>query len=138
MWCGGGILHKDCPEKENEASTPTCCNYKLIDGEKHHPSNYRGCSLDREEIRKRKTHRTPKVTTGKVFTTNYVTSGLSFAAALRRNAGHQRQPIPSQVPATSPFAGTKLSTPAPGQHQKQVSQSGLKIQIVNLLTVCCV
>jgi hypothetical protein len=58
------------------------------------------------------------VTTGKVFTSNYVTSGVSFAAALRNNAEFQRQPTPSQVPVTSPSAGTKLSTPAPGQQQK--------------------
>jgi hypothetical protein len=26
LWCGGGHLHKECPEKDNSASTPTCCN----------------------------------------------------------------------------------------------------------------
>jgi hypothetical protein len=40
MWCGGGHLHKDCPEKANNESTPRCCNCKLVDGEKAHPSNY--------------------------------------------------------------------------------------------------
>jgi hypothetical protein len=60
-----------------------------VDGEKPHPSNYRGCSHAKEEIRRRRTHRTPKMTTGKVFTSNYITSGLTFAAALRNNAGHQ-------------------------------------------------
>jgi hypothetical protein len=58
------------------------------------------------------------VTTGKVFTSNYITSGVSYAATLRNNAGHQRQSTPSQVPVTSPSAGTKLSTPATGQQQK--------------------
>jgi hypothetical protein len=26
VWCGGGHLHKECPERGNAASTPTCCN----------------------------------------------------------------------------------------------------------------
>jgi hypothetical protein len=24
LWCGDGHLHKECPEKENTSSTPTC------------------------------------------------------------------------------------------------------------------
>jgi hypothetical protein len=42
MWCGGGHLHKGCPEKENAASIPACCNCRLAEGEKLHPANYRG------------------------------------------------------------------------------------------------
>jgi PAX-interacting protein 1 len=71
MWCGGDHLHKDGPEKTNNESTPTCCNCKLVDGEKTHPSNYRGCRHAEKEIRRRRTHRTPKMTTGKKFTSNY-------------------------------------------------------------------
>jgi hypothetical protein len=41
VWCGGGYLHRDCPEKEKSEFTPTCCNYKLA-GEKPHSSNNRG------------------------------------------------------------------------------------------------
>jgi hypothetical protein len=33
MWCGGGHLHKECPERGNTTSIPTCCNCKLVDGE---------------------------------------------------------------------------------------------------------
>jgi hypothetical protein len=40
LWCGGGHLHKDCPEKRNIESKPMCCNCKLGDGEELHPSNY--------------------------------------------------------------------------------------------------
>ncbi|XP_023703106.1 uncharacterized protein LOC111862158, partial [Cryptotermes secundus] len=29
MWCGGGHLHRECPEKQNAASTPACCNCEL-------------------------------------------------------------------------------------------------------------
>jgi hypothetical protein len=54
MWYGGGHLHKECPEKANTASTPPCCNCKLTEGEKPHPSNYRGYSHGKEEIRRRR------------------------------------------------------------------------------------
>jgi hypothetical protein len=43
MWCGGDHLQKECPEKGNTSSTPTCCNCRLAEGEKPHPANYRGC-----------------------------------------------------------------------------------------------
>jgi hypothetical protein len=33
MWCGGGHVYKECPEKGNTASIPTCCSYKLVDEE---------------------------------------------------------------------------------------------------------
>jgi hypothetical protein len=60
---GDGHLH-EYPEKENAASTPACCNCRLAEGEKVHPANYRGC---RHATTKRKTQRTPKSSTGKLF-----------------------------------------------------------------------
>jgi hypothetical protein len=54
LCCGGGHLHKECPEKENAASAPECCNCKLLEGEQPHPANYRGCRHAREELEKRK------------------------------------------------------------------------------------
>jgi hypothetical protein len=53
LWCGGGHLHKECPERENAASTTECCNCKLLEGEQPHPTNYRGCRHAREELQKR-------------------------------------------------------------------------------------
>ena len=26
LWCGGRHRHKECPEKDNESSSPSCCN----------------------------------------------------------------------------------------------------------------
>jgi hypothetical protein len=40
LWCGGGHLHKDCPEKGKTSSTPACCNCQLAEGEKPYPANY--------------------------------------------------------------------------------------------------
>jgi hypothetical protein len=60
LWCGGGHLHKECPEKGNPASIPACCNCRLAEREKDHPANYRGCKHAKEELQKRKAQRTPK------------------------------------------------------------------------------
>jgi hypothetical protein len=34
LWCGGEHMHKDCPEKGNTTSTPTCCNCQLVERER--------------------------------------------------------------------------------------------------------
>jgi hypothetical protein len=47
LWCGGGHLHKECPEKKKENSTPTYCNCNLKEGDRPHPCTYRGCSMRR-------------------------------------------------------------------------------------------
>jgi hypothetical protein len=66
LWCGGGHLHKECPEKGNSSSTPACCNCQLAEGEKDHSANYWGCSHAKEELQKRKVQRAPKPATGRV------------------------------------------------------------------------
>jgi hypothetical protein len=53
MWCGDGHLYKECLEKGNTALILTCCNCRLVDGEKPHLCNYRGCRRAKEEVRKR-------------------------------------------------------------------------------------
>jgi hypothetical protein len=101
MWCGGGHLHKECPEKENTSSTPSCCNCKLAEGEKPHPSNYRGCSRAKDEIRRRRSTKAAKPTPGRVFTSSYTTPGLSFAAALGKKAEKTQQSQTHQNPVTA-------------------------------------
>jgi hypothetical protein len=54
LWCGGGHLLKECPERENAASTPACCNCQLAEGEKPHPANYRGCKHATEELQRKR------------------------------------------------------------------------------------
>jgi hypothetical protein len=51
----------------------------LEEGEKAHPANYRGCRLAKEQLKERKSQRTPMSTTGNVFS-NLTTSGVSEAA----------------------------------------------------------
>jgi hypothetical protein len=90
MWCGGGHLHKDCPEKGNQSSTPACCNCQLAEGGKPHPANYRGCKRAKEKMRK-EPEGTPKTSSGRVFSSNPVKPHLSFAAALRGQSSQPHQ-----------------------------------------------
>jgi hypothetical protein len=66
MWCRGGHLLKECPEKKNASSTPVCYNCQLVEGQKPHAANYRGSRHAKEELQKKKVQRTPKPTTGRV------------------------------------------------------------------------
>jgi hypothetical protein len=128
LWCGGGHLHKKCPEKENAASTLTCCNCQLAEGEKAHPANYRGCR--HAKLQKRKSQRRPKTTTGRVFSSNLTTSGISFAAALRGSIAQQQRPQARQIPVADPSSGEKPMSLLLNSNKKPVSQS-VRAAIVN-------
>jgi hypothetical protein len=52
-----------------------------------------------------------------VFSSNSITPGVSFAAALRGSAEQQQQPKTNQVPVTSPARGIK-HIPAPALQQE--------------------
>jgi hypothetical protein len=80
----GSHLYEKCPEKVNTSSTPACCNCRLAEGEKAHPTNYSGCR-HMMEARKRKLQRESKTTKGRVFSSNLTTPCLSFTAVLRSN-----------------------------------------------------
>jgi hypothetical protein len=90
MWCGDGHIHKECPETEKRGnSIPNCCNCKLKEGERPHPSNYRGCSHAKEEIQRKSQQSSNREPTRRKLSTGYVTPGKSFAAALRNNPQQQ-------------------------------------------------
>jgi hypothetical protein len=78
----------------------------LAQGVKAHPANYRGCRHAKEQLQKRKSQRTPKTTTKRVFS-NLKTIGASFAAALRGSAQKQQRPQALQVPVASPPVAKK-------------------------------
>jgi hypothetical protein len=112
MWCGGGHLHKEWPEKDNTASVPTCCNCKLVDGQESHPSDYRGCRHAEEDKRKRKSQREPKTTRGRAFSSSHTNPGLSFAALLSSNTRQQQQqPQPPSVAQVCPTTVGGMTAP---------------------------
>jgi hypothetical protein len=102
--CGGGHLHKECPETQKENSTPNCCNCKLKEGEQPHPSNYRGCSHVKEEsLRRRSQRSTPKETLGRTFASRRTMPRKSFAAVLRGNPQQlQTEPAEMTAPLITP------------------------------------
>jgi hypothetical protein len=65
-----------------------------------------------------KTQRTPKTTTGRVFSSNLTTPGVSFAAALRGSTAQQQDPQACHVPVADPLTGMQSRKPAPGQQQE--------------------
>jgi hypothetical protein len=98
MWCRDGHLHKKSPGKGNTASIPTCCNCELMDTEEPNPSNYRGCTHAKDEMRKRKSQRAHRTATGRVISSSRTTPGLSFAvvqrSSLSRPQLHRAAPLP--------------------------------------------
>jgi hypothetical protein len=94
LWCGGGHLHRECPGNGNEDSTSACCNCKPAEGEQPHPSTYICCSHTKE-MRWKKIPKTPKPSTGRVFSSKYTTSSMSFAEALQNKEDQTQQRHPS-------------------------------------------
>jgi hypothetical protein len=132
LWCGGSHLHKGCLEKLNTSSIPTCCNCRLAEGEIHHPANYRGCRHAKKEMQKKKSQRTPRTTTGSVFSSNLTTPGMSFAAALRGKTEEQ-QPQTHQVAV---HATMEPSVPAAlPKHEQQKTGQSVRAPNVNNLSL---
>jgi hypothetical protein len=82
LWCGGGHLHRKCPEKTNAGSTPRCCNCTLVEGEKPHPASYRGCSHAKGEQKRRRAQRGPKGFSRRTFFAKFTSAEQSYAAAI--------------------------------------------------------
>jgi hypothetical protein len=52
LWCGGGHLNKESPEKTHTESTPSCCSYMPVEREKPCPASYRVCSHAKGELQR--------------------------------------------------------------------------------------
>jgi hypothetical protein len=78
----GVATYTKIARKKGTASTPTCCNCQLAEGEAANPSNYRGCRYAKEKMHKRKAQGTPNNTKGRVFSSKLVESNFSFATAV--------------------------------------------------------
>jgi hypothetical protein len=121
VWCGGGHLHKERPEKANEESTPRC-NCTLVEGEKTHPASYRVCSHAEGEQQRRNAQRVPKGFSGRRLFAKFTSAEQSYAAAFLQKA-QQQQP---QAPQTNGRSVQYLVQ----QHLAQVEfqKTGLSVQ----------
>jgi hypothetical protein len=132
LWCGGGHLYKECPEKENTSSTTTFCNCRLAEGENSHPANYRGAYI-RRRCRKRSRRGHPGLQRVECSLSISFTPGMSFAAALRGKTGEQQQPRTHQV------AGPDTMEPrvpaALPQHEQQKAGQSVQAPNVNSLSL---
>jgi hypothetical protein len=120
MGCGGSHIHKECPETNNrETSIPHCCNCQLKDGERPHPSNYRGCSHAKEELQRKRMQRPSNSgQEARKFSPEYVVPGKSFAAALDSNPKQQQPPV--------------VTAEAPTTTQNQQQNTGLSVAPPNV------
>jgi hypothetical protein len=87
LWCGGGHLHRECPEKTNTESTPRCCNCTLL-GENPHPASYRGCSHAKGE----KHSELPRDPLGLRSSQSYLNTELHYVKTIKTSTHrHRRQ-----------------------------------------------
>jgi hypothetical protein len=131
LWCGGSHLHKECPEKDNAASTPACCNCHLAEGEKPHPATYRGCRHAREELQRRKAQKTPKTVTGNG---EGVLLKPHHTRRLLRGCAPRQCKTAATEPSGTPLSRGRSSRRSKSRHagfwasaKTQVSQSGLQL-----------
>jgi hypothetical protein len=118
LWCGSGHLHKECLEMGNPASTPSMLQLPVSGGRESSSRQLSRLQTCQRRTTKRKAHRTLKTTTGRVFSSNRITPGVSFAAALRGSAEQQQKPQANQVPVTSPPAAGIKYIPASALQQE--------------------
>jgi hypothetical protein len=85
---------------------------------KPHPANYRGCRHAKGELQKKKSQRSPKTTTGSVFSSARTIPGISLAVALRGSGDQQQQPQAKQVSVASPRTTVKQNIPASALQQE--------------------
>jgi hypothetical protein len=105
----------------------------LAEGEAAHPTNYRDCKHAKEEMHKRKTQGTPNNTKGRVFSSKFVKSNLSFATAVRG----QTDPITHQDTATSSGVPERPipKQQEPGQPVSAPIVSNENVDIYKVITV---
>jgi hypothetical protein len=86
-----------------------------MEGENPHPASYRGCSIAKGELQRRRA-RAPKGPTGRTFFSKFTLQQQSYAAVLRQDKQHQ-QPQTTQTEQQylpqKEFQKTDLSVQAP-------------------------
>jgi hypothetical protein len=103
LCCSSGHLHRECSEKTNTESTPSCCNCTLTEGEKPQRASYRGYDHAKGELQRRRAQRAPKGPSGRTFFSKINSPEQSYAAALCLDKQHQQPKAPQ--------TGEKCMTP---------------------------
>jgi hypothetical protein len=96
LWCSGGHLHRECPEKMNTESKLICCNCTVVDRGKPHPASYWGCSHTKGELQRRRAQWTPKGSSGRTLFSKFTSPQHSYADALHQDK-QQQQPQATQT-----------------------------------------
>jgi hypothetical protein len=89
----------------------------LAEGENPHSGNFRGCRQAKEEWQRKKSQKSPKTTTGRVFSSTPTTPGLNFAAGIRGRREQNQRTQATQVAAAveRPSAPTSVLQRETGQ-----------------------
>jgi hypothetical protein len=128
LWCGGWP-HAQRVSRERELCLHSSMLQLPVCGERETPSyQLSGLQTRKGELQNKKLQRTPKTTTGRVFSSNITTPGVSIATALPGSTQQQQLQAP-QVPTAGRSATEKQSVPAPVQPQK--SGQSVRAQNVN-------
>jgi hypothetical protein len=94
MWCGGGHLHRECPEKTNTESRSSCCNCTPVEGKKSYPVSYRGCRHVKVGTAKEKSTTSSQGIIWRMFFSKFTSQDQSYAAALCQDMQHQQPQAP--------------------------------------------
>jgi hypothetical protein len=104
----------------------------LAEGEKPHPANYRGSSHTKEELQRERPQKSPKTTTGRVFSSTLATLAVSFAIALRGGKQQQQPPAP-QTPAAIEKPSSSAGTPQQPTGQSAQASNVNSLPLDNML-----
>jgi ABC-type phosphate transport system substrate-binding protein len=84
-------------------------------------------------MQKKKSQRTPRPTTGRAFSSNLTTPGMSFTAALEGKTVEQQQPQTHQVAVAGPTTVEPRVPVALSQYKQQTTGQSIRVTNVNSL-----
>jgi hypothetical protein len=102
---------------------------------KPHPANYLGCRHAKEEMQTKNSQRTPRTTTGRIFSSKLTNPSMSSAAPLRGKAEEQQQPQTHHVAVAvkGPATMKPLVPAALLQQEQQTTGQSIRATNVNSL-----
>jgi hypothetical protein len=140
LLCGGGHLHRECPEKTNTEPMPSCCNCTLVEGQKPHPASYHGCSHVKGELQRRRAHWAPKGSSGRMIFSKFTSPEQSFTAALHQDTKHQQpweklaDPYAPASATTGNSENTSVSTDPSSSNNDMLKVANIVQQIMTQLS----